>query len=88
MHTAEPNDSAVLEKLVAVSVDTGRIGDARKELAQALQRDPSRYRSWRSLAMVEEAAGELTAARSAAERCLNLHPTWVTSTGTACPRSL
>jgi len=77
MHEVAPDDSAVLEKLVAVYVDTGRLGDARAVLALALQRDPSHYRSWRSLAMVEEAAGDLMAARSAAERCLELHPTWV-----------
>ena len=77
MHAADPDDSAVLEKLVAVYVDTGRIVDARKVLGQALQRDASHYRSWRSLAMVEEAAGKLTEARFAADRCLKLHPTWV-----------
>ena len=77
MHEQAPDDSAVLEKLVAVYVDTGRLGDARAVLAQALQRNPSHYRSWRSLAMVEEAAGEVTGALWAAERCLKLHPTWV-----------
>ena len=77
MHAADPADSAVLEKLVAVYIDTGRLGDARQVLAKALQRDPSHYRSWRGLAMVEEAAGDLGSARAAAERCLTLHPTWV-----------
>ncbi|MFT7465221.1 MAG: tetratricopeptide (TPR) repeat protein, partial [Pseudohongiellaceae bacterium] len=76
LHRADPTDSAVLEKLVAVSIDLRLFDDARRVLSDALQRDPTHYRSWRSLALVEEAAGDMNAARSAAERCLALHSTW------------
>jgi len=76
LHRAAPEDSAVLEKLVAVYIDTGRLDDARRVLTETLQRDASHYRTWRSLALVEEAAGNLGAALSATEQCLRRHPTW------------
>jgi tetratricopeptide (TPR) repeat protein len=77
LHRQSPDDSAVLEKLVAVYIDTGRLDDARRVLTAALQRDPSHYRTWCNLALLEEAAGQVVEALSAADQCLQRHPTWV-----------
>ena len=76
LHVESPDDSAVLEKLSGAYVALGRLADAERVLAEALARDPSHYRTWRSLAVVKESAGDLASAREAAVRCLALHPTW------------
>ena len=76
MHHEAPDDSAVLEKLVAAYLDTGRLEDARAVVSASLQRDDGHYRTWFALALVEERADQLPAAREAARACLSRHATW------------
>ncbi len=76
LHRRAPDDSAVLEKLVAAYLDTDRGDEAHRVVTAALRRDDSHYRSWYALALVEERAGRLPAALDAAHASLERHATW------------
>lgn len=76
LHAARPDDTAVLEKLVAVCLDLELFDEAEAALAASLARDPDHPRSHYLVARVREARGDLPGALEASLRSLALHDGW------------
>jgi hypothetical protein len=70
----QPWAASPYQQLALVQEQAGRLRDAQRSLADALERDPGSWRLWLLRARVEQEAGHPFATRAAFNRALELNP--------------